>query len=179
MSVFLPKSVEDAPLTENEVLMADLYCLNENEKPDLRGNKIVLGKIDMRDKSREERAMAGRYVLTNKVSKKSFNGGFKRHKHSHKERINEAKEISTRCAQLPHISRVYLVGSTALGADRDESDIDIAVVRESCPGYKKCGKILKRSGIPVDLLCCTEGGYRDAEQKQFLILSGAKLLYAK
>jgi predicted nucleotidyltransferase len=178
MKVFIPKSLEDAPLRQDEVLIAELYCVNENKRPHIGENEIILEKIDMRGKSMEERAMIGGYALTHKTTR--FGGGAKQYKHiSHEERVNDVKEIAARCRQFSHIIKAYLVGSMALDVDNERSDTDIVIVRKRCPGYKKCGNILKESGRTIELWCCTEGKYREAEQKQFLILSGAKPLYAK
>ncbi len=54
----------------------------------------------------------------------------------HEERIRASNEIAGKLIQVPYVNSVFLTGSTAIGLDKDDSDVDLLVVLASCPGIK-------------------------------------------
>lgn len=86
----------------------------------------------------------------------------------HEERIIAANELTQSLMSLPDTNSVYLTGSTALTSDRPDSDLDLLVILNSCPGERMHMEIEGRGDrypFPVE--------FYFIEEKDFLKLAGS------
>jgi len=174
--VYLPEDLEKKPLRLDELMDIDLEVLNETENLNLSKDKIILEKIYLRGKPIEEKTKLASEALRRTTR---FRLG-RYDKYTHEQKIREIKKITERVKQLPQILNLYLAGSVAQNLDNETSDIDILIVRESCPGYEKCSRILKKvCDATLDIFCCSADEYKEAERMQEFFLYGNKLLYSR
>jgi len=72
---------------------------------------------------------------------------------THEERIKLVKEFSEKLKESNYIASAYIVGSVAENRDNDFSDIDVLVIRKTCPGRSKCSAIGLELYYPLDIWC--------------------------
>ncbi len=101
---------------------------------------------------------------------------------SHEERIEIADEISEKLFQKPYVTSVYLTGSTASNLDRKDSDADLLVVLERCPGnneHCEIDKLGENYPCPVDVFCIREKDFSIAADLQYPLIRNRSLIRSK
>ncbi len=99
---------------------------------------------------------------------------------THEQRIELAEKILDNISP-DHITDVYRVGSTTVNKDKPYSDLDMVVVRESCPGISTCRIPYEEKGhdIGVDIWCLTEEDLGKLEKANDPLVSDKRLLYSR
>jgi predicted nucleotidyltransferase len=95
---------------------------------------------------------------------------------SHEERLQTAYQIANVLTQRPYVSEVGLTGSTALGKDREDSDLDLLVVLNKCPRYEahiEMDELVSRYPGNVELYCISQHVFSQAKQHQFPLVNNA------
>lgn len=97
----------------------------------------------------------------------------------HEERIRISNEIAGKLIQIPYIDSVFLTGSTAIGLDRDNSDIDLLVVLASCPGIKghsDLNKLTNGFHSITDIFYIQQKDFLKAQNSQYPLIKDRKLI---
>ena len=100
---------------------------------------------------------------------------------SNEERVNLAEEIARELVQRPYVNSVFLTGSTAIGQDRKNSDVDILVVLGYCPGNIKHAVMLDslKKNLAIDPFSMTQETFTMAQDLQYPLIRNASLLVSK
>lgn len=82
-------------------------------------------------------------------------------------------EATSKLKELSHIKEAYLAGSSARSSS-GEGDVDLVLVRESCPGLGSCLHTFKKS--PMDVFCLTEEEIEKLKERKAVLTAVTKSL---
>jgi predicted nucleotidyltransferase len=100
---------------------------------------------------------------------------------THEQRMEITKKVVDNISP-DYVTGIYLVGSTATNNDKPYSDLDMIVIRESCPGMSICRipyEEKKDYGTGLELWCLTEEDLRELEKVNDPLVNSKRLLYSK
>lgn len=100
----------------------------------------------------------------------------------HQERVKVANEIAEKLILRPYVNSVHLTGSTALGSDRIDSDVDLLVVLGYCPGnngHREMDELGKGYPCPVDFFCIQEKDFLRAQNLGYKLFKDNGLIFSK
>jgi len=166
----------DIDMKQEEIGRFDINCvirdmtekeLFEYQKAGFKIEEIV----DIRGLSKKERSEK-RHELYHKYKDRSQKT--KLGKHFIQKRKKLIKTTKEKLANLSHIKEKYLFGSFGAGNQKPNSDIDILLVRESCPGSKECYYRFKKG--PMDVFCFTEDQMDELKTKETVLISQLRSL---
>lgn len=172
--IYLPESIlTQTPRPDDPVVITTMKAVKEGEDLGLSKWEHIINKIDLRSLSDREK----RRVLAD-LLKQPFLGIKLGTDYccTHEQRVEIRDQVAGEARKLSNIAEVYSVGSLPNGDDKESSDVDVLVMRESCPGYENCGARLKKAD-EVDIFCFSKEEMRKARERRLAILVGASKLY--
>ena len=98
---------------------------------------------------------------------------------SHKERIRVSNEIAGKLIQVPYVDSVFLTGSTAIGLDKDNSDVGLLVVLTHCPGkegHYELDKLTDEFRSITDIFYIPQKDFLKAQDLQYSLIKNRKLI---
>ena len=98
---------------------------------------------------------------------------------SHEERIKASNEIAGKLIQKPYVHSVFLTGSTAIGQDKEDSDVDLLVVLANCPGKKghyELDKLTYGFQRTIDFFYIQQEDFLKAQDSQYSLVRDRKLI---
>jgi len=101
---------------------------------------------------------------------------------SHEEKIRVSNKIAGKLIQKPYVHSIYLTGSTAIGIDKDNSDVDLLVVLEHCPGKNEhydLDKLIYESHSIIDPYYIQQKDFLIAQNLQYPLIKNRKLIASK
>jgi len=143
-----------------------IRCVSAGELEEMRNEGIIAEDYDIRGLSKEERTKYKQRLYENMKREVYKNRKEIMPKEKKLELIDETVE---KLGEMPHIKEVYLAGSFARDSDVTGSDIDMVLVRESCPGMEACYNSFKKS--PLDIFCFTQDEIKGLREKGAVLLS--------
>lgn len=173
VEIYLPESIlKQVPKPDDPLIVSNIKTIKEGDDLGLGRGEHLIDKIDLRSLSDKEKRRAIAHFVQQPFMGINLE---KTYHYTHGQRKEILTQVAEGAEKLPNIKEMYSVGSVPNNEDKENSDIDILVVRKHCPGYDNCGKILKKADA-VDLFCSTEEELEDARRRRLAILVGAERL---
>ncbi len=103
---------------------------------------------------------------------------------SHEERVKICGEIASTLIKRDYVNAVYLTGSSALNLDRRDSDLDLIIALEQCPGTLAHYDMEEAAqshtvAIAVDMFFLQQGDLIRAQEPQYSLAKQAILIASK
>lgn len=144
--------------------LGSVYCASEEEVK-LLGDDII-SKEDVRGLPLEIKMTKCLEIYRDLVRSTRHDEKIKQ---TREERRRVAMEYAEKFQTMPHIKDVYMVGSLAIGDDKEGSDIDLLLCRDYCPSKERCLKDIPKTNITVDIFCYTLEEIEELRQAGALI----------
>jgi predicted nucleotidyltransferase len=116
--------------------------------------------VNIRDMNESERGKAalGLYQSMKKDRRASA---------TKEKRIELITQSAAKLKSMPNIKEAYITGSVANKTDSQGSDVDLLLIRESCPGMSEC--LSKFEENSMDVFCFTEDEMKGLKDRRAII----------
>jgi len=84
-------------------------------------------------------------------------------------RVELITQAATKLRSIPNIKEAYITGSVARQTDSKGSDVDLLLVRESCPGTNECLSSFEENSM--DVFCFTGDEMKGLKERKALVTS--------
>jgi hypothetical protein len=142
--------------------------VSAGELDSMRDCHTIVDECDLRGMTQTERARAKMKMYEDlKRSFRSLPEIMPRDK-----KMKVIEDTTSRLSGMEHIKEAYIAGSFASGKDSGSSDVDVLLVRDTCPGPGNCYKQIYQS--PLDVFCFTKEEAASLRERGAVLLSTLK-----